>query len=186
MRLLTVLTTMLLLSSLAKGQTNNSRVPDALGYGYIGGNQIAGKHPKCYQDFLVMWVDRIGICRRDAAVNRRQNLLPGASGRISVCGRVVFKGWRYPQGDTDSDGKYRSYEFKEAYLIDLGEEPVRLVFDTRELDGVGYHFEGVYLEKRRVQSDDESIHLEGEMTKFLSGRKVSQAKLHFSPYRIIE
>ena len=186
MRLVTVLTTMLLLSSLAESQTHSSRVAGALGHGYIGGNKIAGKHPKGYQQFLVMWVDEIGICRRDVPVNRRENFVPDASGRISVCGRVVFKDWRYLHGDSDSDGKYRSYEFKEAYLIDLGEGPVRLAFDARELDGVGYHFEGIYLEKGNAQPDEGSIHLEGEMSKFQRGRKVSQAKLRFSPYWIIE
>jgi hypothetical protein len=46
MGLVTVLTTMLLLSSLANSQTHSSRVADALGRGYIGGNKIAGKHPQ--------------------------------------------------------------------------------------------------------------------------------------------
>jgi hypothetical protein len=105
---------MLLLSSLANSQTHSSRVADALGRGYIGGNKIAGKHPKFYQQLLVMWVDQIDTCRRAVPVNRREDFLPDASGRISVCGRVVFKDWRYPQGDSNSDGKYRSYEFKEA------------------------------------------------------------------------
>ena len=59
--------------------------------------------------------------------------------------RVVFKGFQYPQGGSDADGKYLSYEFNEAYLKDQ-ERPVRLVFNTNDVDGVRYHFEGAFTE----------------------------------------
>ena len=186
MRLLLILTAILILSPSAVAQTPGSRVADALGGGYIGGHRIAGKPPNGYDDFLVMWVDDIGICRKGIPVNRKENLLPDLGGRIAVCGRVVFKGWRYPQGVSDSDGKYLSYEFNKAYLIEHKAEPVRLAFDTKAVDGVSYHFEGVYSEHRKDQPGDGRVHLEGKMSKLHKGRKVAETTLRFSPYAIIE
>ena len=186
MKLLLILTVILILSPPAVAQNSENRVAEALGGDYIGGNKIVGESPAGYEDFLVMWVDDIGICRKDVPVNRRENLLPDRSGRIAVCGRVVFKGWRYPQGGSDSDGKYLSYEFKEAYLIERKGGPVRLAFDTKAVNGVSYHFEGVYLQNRNNQSGDGGAHLEGKGRKLQNGRKITETTLRFSPYIIIE
>lgn len=73
-----------------------------------------------------MWVDDPGICRRGLQVNNRQNFLPNAEGKIAVCGRVVFQGKNFSKGDSGADGKYLSYEFKEAYLVDSRGAPMRL------------------------------------------------------------
>ena len=167
----------------ASGQTPATRVADLVGGKYVSGNIITGPPPAGYERFLVMWVDDPGICRRDVHVNLRENFLPDAAGRIAICGRVVFQGKNFPQGGSVADGKYLSYEFKDAHLIDLKGTPVRLEFITRTVEGVYYRFHGTYLEH---QNATEGMYLEGNMTKFVNGQRVSENKLRFSRYVIME
>src|SRR5882672_3136015 len=99
------------------------RVYDANGRTYIGGNTIVGALPPSYEDFLVMWVDyqthpSSALSATPDETDVRTRLMPDSQGRISVAGRVVFKGPRYPDGDGMSDGRYTWYEFKDAYLVE--------------------------------------------------------------------
>ena len=164
-------------------QTPGTRVADLVGGKYISGNKIAGQPPAGYKRFLVMWVDDPGICRRDLHVNTKENFLPDATGRIAICGRVVFQGKHFPKGGSVADGKYFSYEFKEAYLVDLKGTPVRLEFITRTVDGVHYRFNGTYLEPR---NENQAVYLEGNITKFANGQRLTETKLRFVPYVIME
>ena len=165
------------------GQTPATRVADLVGGKYISGNKITEQTPAGFERFLVMWVDDPGICRRDVHVNIKENFLPDAAGKIAVCGRIVFQGKNFPRGGSVADGKYLTYEFKSAYLVDLKEAPVRLELITVTLDGVHYRFGGTYLEQ---PNGNDAVYLEGNMTKFVNGQRVSETKLRFSPYVIIE
>jgi hypothetical protein len=116
------------------GESSSSRIADAYAHGYIGGNEIVGEPPEGYGDLLVLWVDQC-TDRLIAKKQTKDRHDLDSSVTMPVCGRVVFKGLRYPQGGRDADGKYLSYEFNWAYLKDQ-ERPVRLVFDTNDVDGV--------------------------------------------------
>jgi len=169
--------------SLTAAQTPATRVADLVGGKYIGGNKLTGQAPSGYEKFLVMWVDDPGICRPDLHVNYRQNYLPDPAGRISICGRVVFQGIKFPKGDSVADGKYLSYEFKEAYLFDLRGMPVRLQFVTQTIAGVSFRFNGSYLE---TPNETDAAYLEGKMSKLVNGQLESETKLRFAPFFIIE
>ena len=169
---------------------SSHRVADALGGGYIGGNKIAGDRPKGYEDFLVLWVDfnpaafrKFPLTKQSMKQSVQESLYPDSQGRIAVGGRVVFKGLRHPQGSSTSDGEYLSFEFSEAYLIDLDARPIGLIFDTAPIDGVHYHFEGKYVDDKTGR---DGVHLEGTMRKLRNGEKLTETDLSFVPYNIIE
>lgn len=164
-------------------QTPATRVADVLGGKYISGNKIAGQPPAGYERFLVMWVDDPGICRKDLDVRTRENYLPDTSGRIAVCGRIVFEGKNFPNGGSVADGNYLMYTFKEAYLIDLKEKPVLLEVVTQEVDGVYYRFSGTYAEH---PSSTSNVYLFGNMSRFVDGKLVSENTMGFAPFNIIE
>jgi len=159
-----------------------TRVADSEGGKYIGGYRIAGQPAAGYQRFLVMWVDDPGICHRDLHVNTKERYLPDKSGRIAICGRVVFKGNNFPDASVP-DREYLSYEFKEAYLIDIKEKRIRLELATETVDGVYYRFSGDYVEPPNMTGN---IYLMGNMSRFLNGQAVSLMTLGFSRYGIVE
>lgn len=161
-----------------EAQIPATRVADLIGGKYIAGYKISGQLPAGYEKFLVMWVDDPGICRRELQLRNRDNYLPKPDGRIAICGRVVFQGKNFPKGVSDVDGHYLCYEFKEAYLVDLKETPVRLEFVTQMVDGVNYRFNGSYLES---SIEPDVAYLEGTLTKLVNGQPVSETKLRFSP-----
>jgi len=111
--------------------------------------------------------------------------MPDSQGRISVAGRVVFKGPRYPDGDGMSDGRYTWYEFKDAYLVERTEEPVKLIFDTEVVNGVSYHFEGGYIEAG-TSSKEGKVHLIGLMSQIRAGNNVTATTLPFQPFQMLE
>ena len=179
MKVLSILVLTFILSSSAISQPSGRRVADSIGSNFIGGNKIAGDMPKGYEDFLMLWVDYkipqgYSLNSIDAF---RSLLIPDKGGKIVVGGRVVFKG---------KVSKYLSYEYKSASLIEKANAPIRLIFDTEIVEGVSYHFAGTYLERRGDSSVSENVHLEGVMTKRVNGQKVSENKLRFSPYIILE
>ena len=172
--------------SQSERKATSHRIADSGGGDYISGNKIVGTSPKGYEDLLVLWVDNVCICRNVDCEGTRKNLTPDSRGRIAVCGRIVFKGWRYPQGDSDFDGKYISYEFEEACLIDIWKKPIRLIFRTKKHDGTSYRFVGSYLDPPEESGSGIITHLKGKMIKLKHGKKVSETEIAFSPYQIIE
>jgi hypothetical protein len=144
----------------------------------LSGYKIAGTIPKGYEDFLMLWVDDPCICQKEIACdNVKTTLAPDAGGKVRVCGRVVFKGSRYPQGDNNSDGKYLSYEFAEARLAVAEDKLPQLIFSTRQHDGISYKFAGRY---------SADFQLNGTMIRLKDGKRVSKIKIAFTQYRIIE
>ena len=87
-----ILTLMLSLWLSVAAQTPGTRVADAHGGKYFSGNKLSGETPPAFAKFLLMWVDEIGICRRDLPDSNK--FVADSNGRIAVCGRVVFKGPR--------------------------------------------------------------------------------------------
>jgi hypothetical protein len=175
------------IQTLAQRPVPGHKVMTAEAGNCFGGNKIAGTPPKEYEGLLVFWIEHICICRRDVGCEEKRNLEPDANGRIAVCGRVVFKGSAYPQGDSDSDGKYLTYEFAQAHLTDIKGKPIQLIFRTKQRDGVSYRFTGRYLGKSQAGASADRIQLVGTMTKLKSEKRVSRAAaLAFAPYNIKE
>jgi hypothetical protein len=167
-------------------QTPGRKVLNSKGRDYIGGNKIISRIPEGYEDFLLLWVDSLCICRKNVDCDDiRGNLTPDRNGRIAVCGRVVFK-QPHHQGGSDSDDEYLSYEFAEAHLIDIRGKPIQLVIRTKQRDGISYRFIGEYFEKPQTDVEGSRIHMKGKMTKLKDQRLISKTEIAFTPYNIIE
>lgn len=152
----------------------SQRIADAYTHEYIGGHKIVGEPPSGYEGFLMLWVDD---CR---LFGIKPDPNPGST--MVVCGRVVFKGPRYPKGGSAADGKYLSYEFGDAHLVYREGQEVRLVFDTLAVDHVRYHFGGVFDEIEGKGSGGEKKHLSGLMTRIVESQGTIDTKLSFSAY----
>jgi hypothetical protein len=174
MKGLSILLLTMTLSLPAIAQTSGHRVADA-----IGGNKIIGDLPKGYEDFLALWVDyNVPKDYHLSSVDAYRSLLvPDKEGKIAVGGRVVFKG---------KASRYLSYEYKSALLVEKPGESIKLIFDTEVVEGVSYHFEGTYLERKKDSFAGHSLHLEGVMTRLVNGQRVAENKLRFLPYAILE
>jgi hypothetical protein len=179
MKALSSLVLTLLLASSVVMQTAGRRVADLRGRNLIGGNKIVGNLPKGYEDFSTLWVEYKAPpgYKTNSDDDYNELLIPDKEGKMAVGGHMVFKG---------KGSEYLSYEYKTAFLIEKANEPIRLIFDTEVVEGVHYHFEGVFLERKADGSAQDNAHLEGSMTKFLNGKKVSENRLRFSPFIIME
>jgi len=140
---------------------------------YIGGNKVAASPPKGYEDLLTLWVDIKSP--KGYRGEYAKLLVPDSSGVIPVRGRLVFRG----QG---SD--YQNFEFRVGSLIERSGQPIRLVFNTKALDGASYSFRGIYTQSQQLS--DRPISLEGEIRKFVHGRQTSKTMIRFVPFNIKE
>ena len=63
---------------------------------------------------------------------------------------------------------------------------MRLVFATKTVEGASYRFDGRYLEDFGKEIAGDGAYLEGKMTKLVNGQAVSENRLRFAPYIMME
>lgn len=136
--------------------------------GYFSPFKLTANPPDGFKDF-----DYFRVAYLPGQEEHESLLLPDSAGYIPTTGELSIKGGAV-------------FRFKRSNLLE-GRAEVRLEFATEEVESISYSFKGQYIKegKRTVaEGGIQYIGLEGILTKYKNGLKVSEALVGL--YRDVE